>query len=64
MQTSGSYVVVESMIRQNTVMLFEVEQLVDSLERRGLLNPNEQKDLIQLAKKVLPKTPPNHLDGG
>lgn len=64
MQTSGSYVVVETMIRQNKVMLFEVEQLADSLERRGLITPTEQKNLIQLAKKVLPKTPANLLHGG
>jgi len=57
MQTSGSYVLVESMIRQNKVMLFEVRHLVDSLERRGLLTTAEQRALLQLANKILPKLP-------
>jgi len=55
MQYSGSYVIVESMIRQNKVMLSEVEQLVDSLGRKGLLNDKEQQALILLARKILPK---------
>jgi hypothetical protein len=55
MQYSGSYVIVESMIRQNKVMLAEVEQLVDTLGRRGLLDRNEQKALLLLARKILPK---------
>jgi len=57
MQTSGSYVLVESMIRQNKIMLFEVKHLVASLERRGLLTPAEHNMLLQLASKVLPKLP-------
>ena len=57
MQTSGSYVLVESMIRQNKIMLFEVKHLVASLERRGLLTPAEHNRLLQLASKVLPKLP-------
>jgi hypothetical protein len=57
MQTSGSYVLVESMIRQKKVMLFEVKHLVASLERRGLLTPAEHNTLLQLASKVLPKLP-------
>ena len=57
MQTSGSYVLVESMIRQNKVMLFEVRHLVDSLERRGLLTTAEQHALLQLGNKILPRLP-------
>lgn len=59
MQTSGSYVVVESMIRQQQVMLLELKQLVESLERRGLITSAEQHSLLQLAKRVLPKAPPD-----
>jgi hypothetical protein len=55
MQYSGSYVIVESMIRQNKVILAEVEQLVYTLGRRGLLDRKEQKALLLLARKVLPK---------
>lgn len=55
MQYSGSYLMVESMIRQNKLMLSELEQLVDSLRRKGLLNHKEQQALIHLAKKILPK---------
>lgn len=61
MQYSGSYLVVETMIRQNKVMLFELEHLVDSLKRRGLLTMAERESLLQLAKKVLPKSPLNML---
>jgi len=53
---SGSYVIVESMIRQNKVVFSELEQLVDSLSRRGLISQQEQKDLLRLARKVLPKS--------
>lgn len=59
MQYSGSYLVVESMIRQNKVMLFELEHLVNSLQRRGLLTVAERESLLQLAVKILPKTPAN-----
>ena len=59
MQYSGSYLVVESMIRQNKVLLFELEHLVDSLQRRGLLTLAEREALLQLAIKILPKTPAN-----
>jgi hypothetical protein len=52
---SGSYIIVESMIRQNMVMFSELEELVDSLGRRGLLSRREQKALLVLAKKILPK---------
>lgn len=55
MAYSGSYIIVESMIRQNKVMFSELERLVDSLNRRGLINIKEQKALLVLAKKVLPK---------
>lgn len=55
MPTSGSYVVVETMIRQNKVMLPELEQLVLSLEKQGLITRVEQKALLQLAVKMLPK---------
>lgn len=61
MQYTGSYLVVESMIRQNKVMLFELEHLVDSLRRRGLITMAEREALLQLAVKILPKTPPNFL---
>ena len=56
MQFSGSYVIVESMIRQNKVVFSELEQLVISLSRRGLISTKEQKDLLRLAQKVLPKS--------
>ncbi len=55
MQTSGSYLVVETMIRQNKVMLSELEQLVSSLEKKGLITTTEQKALVQLARKLLSK---------
>lgn len=55
MQTSGSYIVVETMIRQNKVMFSELEQLVSSLEKKGLITRLEQKALLQLAMKLLPK---------
>lgn len=54
MQISGSYVIVETMIRQNKVVLSEVKQLVNSLERKGLITRTEQKALLQLAMKTLP----------
>ena len=57
MKASGSYVVVETMIRQNKIMLFELKHLVDSLERRGLITPPEHRSLLQLGEKVLPKLP-------
>ena len=57
MQISGSYVFVESMIRQNKVMLFELKHLVASLERRGLITAAEQKALLKLANRLLPKLP-------
>lgn len=55
MEYSGSYVIVESMIRQNKIVLAELEQLVSSLTRRGLISTREQQDLLHLARKVLPK---------
>jgi hypothetical protein len=55
MQTSGSYLVVETMIRQNKVVLSELEQLVSSLEKKGLITSTEQRALIQLAIKLQPK---------
>lgn len=59
MQFSGSYVIVESMIRQNQVMFSELEQLVNSLSRRGLISIKEQQALLTLARKVLPKSLPD-----
>jgi len=56
MEYSGSYVIVESMIRQNKIVLSELEQLVNSLTRRGLISTEEQQALLHLARKVLPKT--------
>lgn len=55
MEYSGSYVIVESMIRQHKVMFSELEQLVDSLGRKGLITAKEQKALVHLAKKLLSK---------
>ena len=55
MEYSGSYVIVETMIRQNKLMLSELEQLVNSLICRGLITTKEQKALLHLAKKRLPK---------
>ena len=55
MENSGSYVIVESMIRQNKIVLSELEQLVNSLTRRGLISTKEQQSLLLLARKVLPK---------
>ena len=56
MQFSGSYVIVETMIRQNKMGFSELEQLVDSLSRRGLISTSEQQHLLNLARKVLPKS--------
>jgi hypothetical protein len=57
MKASGSYVVVETMIRQNKLMLFELKHLVDSLERRGLITAPEHQSLLQLGEKMLPRLP-------
>jgi hypothetical protein len=57
MNASGSYVVVEFMIRQKKVMLFELKHLVESLERRGLITPDEQQSLLRLGNRLLPKLP-------
>lgn len=54
---SGSYVVVEYMIRQKKLMLFELRHLVNSLERRGLITPRENQDLLKLGQRLLPKLP-------
>jgi hypothetical protein len=59
MEFSGSYVIVESMIRQNKIVLSELEQLVNSLTRRGLITTKEQQSLLLLARKVLPKSLPD-----
>ena len=58
MNASGSYVVVEFMIREKKIMLFELKQLVESLERRGLITTREQQALLKLGDKFLPKLPP------
>lgn len=57
MQTSGSYVVVEYMIRQKKIMLFELRHLVNSLERRGLITAKENQTLLKMGQKILPKLP-------
>ena len=57
MNASGSYVVVEFMIRERKVMLFELKHLVDSLEHRGLITQQEQQALLRLGNKLLPKPP-------
>ena len=57
MNASGSYVVVEYMIRQKKIMLFELRHLVASLERRGLITPKENQALLKLGHKILPKLP-------
>ena len=59
MNTSGSYVVVEYMIRQKKVMRFELKPLVESLERRGLITPGEHQALLKLGNRLLPKLPQN-----
>lgn len=56
MEYSGSYVIVETMIRQNKVIFSELEQLVNSLNRRGLISSREQQSLLNLARKILPKS--------
>jgi hypothetical protein len=56
MEYSGSYLIVESMIRQNKVMLSELQKLVNSLNRRGLISAREQQALLSLARKILPKS--------
>jgi hypothetical protein len=61
MDYSGSYVILESMIRQNKFMFSELEQLVSSLGRRGLLNSKEQEALLKLASKILAKRSDSHL---
>ena len=57
MNGSRTYAVVESMIRQKKVMLFELKHLTASLERRGLLTPGEHQGLLRLGYKLLPKIP-------
>jgi len=57
MNTSGSYVVVEYMIRQKQVMHVELQNLVESLENRGLITPVEHEALLRLGNKLLPKRP-------
>ena len=57
MQVSGSYVVVEYMIHQKKVMLFELRHLVESLERRGLITTKELQALLKLGQRHLPKLP-------
>jgi hypothetical protein len=57
MNPSGSYVVVEYMIRQRKVPRFELKHLVASLERRGLITPREHQALLRLGDKLLPKIP-------
>lgn len=52
-----SYSFVEYMIRQKKVLLFELRHLVESLERRGVITPTEQQDLLRLGDKLLPKLP-------
>ena len=54
---SGSYVVVEYMIRQKKIMLFELRHLVNSLERRGLISSKENQSLLKLGQRLLPKLP-------
>ena len=57
MQANGSYVAVESMIRQKKVLLFELKHLIDSLERRGSITPAEYQDLLRLGQRTLPQLP-------
>lgn len=59
MNASGSYVVVEFMIREKKIMHFELKHLVESLERRGLITPREQQTLLRLGDRLLPKLPPD-----
>lgn len=62
MNTSGSYVVIEGMIRQQKVMLFELKHLAASLERRGLITPGEHQALLRLGYRLLPKLPVDPLE--
>jgi hypothetical protein len=65
MKNSGSYVIVEAMIRENQIRLSELETWVNSLERIGLITSREHKALLQLAKKILPKPQAaSSLEGG
>jgi hypothetical protein len=57
MHGSGPYAVVESMIRQKKVMLFELRHLTASLERRGSITPSEHQGLLRLGYMLLPKIP-------
>jgi hypothetical protein len=57
MNNSASYAVVESMIRQKKVMLFELKHLVASLERRDLITPSEHQALLRMGNRLLPKLP-------
>ena len=57
MNASGSYVVVEYMIRQKKVMRVELKHLVDTLEGRGLITPGEHRALLNLGNRLLPKLP-------
>jgi hypothetical protein len=58
MNASGSYVVVEFMIREKRIMLLELKDLVDSLERKGLITFREQQALLKLGDRLLPKLSP------
>jgi hypothetical protein len=57
MNPSGSYVIVEFMIREKKLKLPELEHLVESLEQRGLITSGENKALLRLGNKLLPKLP-------
>ncbi|HET6595254.1 MAG TPA: hypothetical protein VFG81_06510 [Anaerolineales bacterium] len=57
MNASGSYVVVEVMICEKKMLLFELDHLLESLERRGLITPREHRVLLQLGDRLLPKHP-------
>ena len=48
MNPSGRYVVVEYLIRQKKVWRFELKHPVTSLERGGLITPEEHQVLFRL----------------
>jgi hypothetical protein len=61
MHYSGSYVVVETIIRQNKIVFSELEQLTATLQRRGLLHARERNALLDLGKRILPGIPAERL---
>jgi hypothetical protein len=50
MEGSDSYLVVEKMIRQDEIMLSELEHLLEVLEGQGQITSEEHQTLLELAQ--------------